>query len=199
MGGTFNPVHYGHLAAADEALNGFCLDRIIFMTAGIPPHKESDDIAPVEDRLLMTVIATATNDAFEVSRFETEKKTPSYTVETMEHLAQKYPDSKIFFITGIDAVLELSTWHEPGGIFKYGKMIAVTRPGYTLGERGDIAGFEATHDLSSKTAKIFVMKAPGVDISSTEIRKRIREGLPVRYLLPDRVLEYIKERNLYSK
>ncbi len=185
MGGTFNPVHYGHLAAADEALSGFDLDRIVFMPAGIPPQKESKDMVSVEDRLLMTVIATASNETFEVSRYEAEKKTPSYTVETMKYMADRYPDAEIYFITGIDAVLELSTWREPEGIFRYGKMIAVTRPGYS----------------ASVTTRpdIFIMKVPGVDISSTEIRKRLREGLSVRYMLPDRVLDYIKERNLYSQ
>jgi len=197
MGGTFNPVHFGHLAAADEALSGFSLERIVFMPAGIPPHKESRDIASSEDRLLMTVIATASNEAFEVSRYETEKKTPSYTVETMEYYANRYPDAEIFFITGIDAVLEISTWHEPDGIFKYGKMIAVTRPGYPLDDRKDIAGYQTTRDLASRDSKIFIMRVPGVDVSGTEIRSRVRDRQPVRYLLPERVFEYIKERKLY--
>lgn len=197
MGGTLNPIHYGHLVAAEEALNIFPLDSIVFMPAGKPPHKGPQGIIAAEDRYLMAVIATASNPDFSVSRYEIDKEGPSYTVDTMRHYAGMYPDAELYFITGADAVLELDTWHMPAEIFSFGKIIAVTRPGYPLELPAEIHGFKTSQDRADKDADILLMETPGVAISSTEIRERIMAGKTVKYLLPDLVLSYIVERELY--
>lgn len=198
MGGTFNPIHYGHLVAAEEALNLSPLDRIIFMPAGMPPHKDVKGIIDAEDRYLMTVIATASNPSFRVSRYEIDKAGPSYTVETMREFAGRHQGVELFFITGVDEVLDIRNWHTPERIFDYGKIIAATRPGYPLESTSDIGGFPASRELSSREALIYIMDIPGVAVSSTEIRERLRMRRSVRYLLPDKVLEYIDERKLYK-
>lgn len=167
------------------------------MPTGRPPHLDPKNVTASEDRYLMTIIATASNSAFAVSRYEIEKEGLSYTVETMAHFAEMYPDTSLFFITGVDAVLEIETWETPGKIFNYGKIIAAKRPGYEIEKSATIAGYKTSED-SSEDVDIYIMGMPGVAVSSTEIRRRIRQGKPVRYLLPDKVLDYIKERKLYT-
>lgn len=198
MGGTFNPIHYGHLVTAEEALYQFKLDEIIFMPSGKPPHKENRQIAPAEDRYLMTVMATAANPKFSVSCFEVDKQTPSYTVETLEELRKIYSHkTEIFFITGADAVLDILSWKEPERIFRLSYFIAATRPDYTIDKLRKVGNFRITKSSAQKEAEIFIMEIPALAISSSDIRKRIKEKRPVRYLLPDAVLEYITERKLY--
>lgn len=199
MGGTFNPIHYGHLVTAEEALYQFRLDEIIFMPSGKPPHKENRQIAPAEDRYLMTVMAIAANPKFSVSRFEIDKETPSYTAETLEELRKVYPkEAEIFFITGADAVLDILTWKVPEKIFHLSCFIAATRPDYAIEKLEKVGGFRIAKSNSGEEAEIFIMEIPALAISSSDIRRRIREGRPVRYLLPDAVLDYIMERKLYS-
>lgn len=198
MGGTFNPIHYGHLVTAEEALYQFKLDGIIFMPSGKPPHKENHQIASAEDRYLMTVMAVAANPKFSVSRFEVDKKTPSYTIETLEELRRIYPEkTEIFFITGADAVLDILNWKKPEKIFRLGRFIAATRPDYSIDKLKKLGDFRITQSNSGEEAEIFIMEIPALAISSSDIRKRIRERRPVRYLLPDAVVDYITERKLY--
>lgn len=197
MGGTFNPIHYGHLVTGEEALYQFHLDKIIFMPSGMPPHKADREIISTEERYIMTVIATAANPNFSVSRFEVEREGPSYTIETLKAMRAAYPESEMFFITGADAVLELLTWREPEKLFNYGRFIAATRPGFDIRKVQRVGKFRVAKSGSGEEAEIYVMEIPALSVSSTEIRQRIREGKPVRYLIPDGVLEYIIQRELY--
>ena len=139
MGGTFNPIHYGHLVTAEEALNQFNLERVIFIPTGEPPHKTSGKIASPEDRYLMTVMATASNSDFYVSRIEIDKKGKSYTIDTLRELKKIYgKNSELFFITGADAILEILTWKNTEEIITLCKFIAATRPGYNISKMEDL-------------------------------------------------------------
>lgn len=199
MGGTFNPIHYGHLVTAAEALHQFKLDQIIFMPSGRPPHKEAQEVAPPEDRYLMTVIATASNLSFSVSRLEIDKQAPSYTLETLTELRKKYAkETEIFFITGADAVLDILTWKQPSKIFELSRFIAATRPAYSMERLTELSGFRVAKS-SEEEADIYLMEIPALAISSSDIRARLRDGRPVRYLVPDEVLDYITESHLYAK
>lgn len=186
MGGTFNPIHYGHLGAADEALSRFSLDEIIFVPCGLPPHKDSGDVADAEDRYLMTVLAVAGNPHFSVSRYEIDKREVSYTVDTMRYYKSTFPEAELYFITGADAVLELDSWKDPEQIFTYGNLIGATRPGYTVEKAPEVAG------------RALWMDMPALGTSATEIRRRLKEERPVTYLLPPGVLAYIVSRDLYK-
>jgi nicotinate-nucleotide adenylyltransferase len=186
MGGSFNPIHYGHLAAAEEAIAEFNLDKIIFIPCGQPPHKDGRGLAAAEDRYLMTALAIADDPRFEVSRYEIEKPGASYTVDTMRHFKEELPDAELYFITGADSIEELDTWHDPERLFDYGHLIGATRPGYTV-------------DRAPKVAeRVIWMEIPALGISATDIRKRLAENLPVTNLLPAGVLEYIRSRGLYQ-
>lgn len=198
MGGTFNPIHYGHLVTAEEALSQFKLDEVVFMPTGHPPHKAGNNLVEPEERYLMTVMATASNPCFAVSRFEVEKEEPSYTIETVEHLSEQFGDNiDIFFITGADAVLEIITWKEPEKLAKYCSFIAATRPGY------DLTKFKDTIDkMAGKGAempKVFTMEIPALAISSTDIRNRVKTERPIMYLLPESVARYIKKKKFYKQ
>jgi nicotinate-nucleotide adenylyltransferase len=186
MGGSFNPIHNAHMAAADEAVSRFELDEVIFIPCGIPPHKTAQELAPAEDRYLMTVIAINDCPAYSVSRYEIDKPEPGYTVETMRHYKQDKPEAELFFITGADSIEELETWREPERIFDYGTLIAATRPGYTVEKAPPVA------------EKVVWMEIPPIGISATDIRQRLRDGLPVEHLMPPGVLEYISKQGLYK-
>lgn len=195
MGGTFNPIHIGHLVTAEEAFYQFKLDEIIFIPSGQPPHKIDGEIAPAEDRYLMTVIATASNPHFTVSRIEIDRKGPSYTVDTLREMKKIYgEETELFFITGADAIIEILTWKDPEIIADMCEFIAATRPGYSLKR------FEELHLVgSAKLPKVHFMEIPALAISSTDIRRRVKEGRPVKYLLPDGVAAYLMKRGLYRK
>src|SRR6188508_2122058 len=166
MGGTFDPIHYGHLVTAEEALQQFGLDGVIFVPTGRPWMKEHEVVSPAEDRYLMTVIATASNPLFRVSRMEVDRDGPTYTVDTLRGLkAELGTETDLFFVTGADAVLEIFQWKDPGELFELAHFIAATRPGY------DIAGFSA--HAPHKHPGITVMNVPALAISSTDIRARI--------------------------
>jgi len=192
MGGTFNPIHYGHLVTAEEALYQFKLDKVIFMPAGKPPHKRDSEILPPEERYLLTVIATASNPDFVVSRLEIDRKGLTYTIDTLLELHQIYgPRADLFFITGADAVWELLTWKDADKLLELTEFIAATRPGYSLEK------FKKLHVLPEGKAgeklrpKVSIMEIPALAISSTDIRQRVREGRPIRYLVPEGVASYI--------
>jgi nicotinate-nucleotide adenylyltransferase len=189
MGGTFDPIHHGHLVTAEEALWQFHLDEVVFVPTGQPWMKADRRVAPAEDRYLMTVIATSSNPRFTVSRDEVDREGPTYTRDTLAALregAEQPPD--MYFITGADAMLEIVHWKDPEDVFALAHFIAATRPGYELQRLED-------EDLSSR--HVSVMHVPALAISSTDIRRRVREGDPIRYLVPEGVQTYIEKTGLY--
>ncbi len=197
MGGTFNPIHFGHLVTAEEAYSQFKLDKVIFMPSGKPPHKEVRETTPAEDRYLMTVLAIAGNPHFSISRLEIERKGLSYTIDTVKELHKTYGSSwEIFFITGADAIIEILTWKDPHQLAEYCSFIAATRPGYSL-EKFRQALYLKENELNKFKPRIYFMEIPALAISSTDIRKRVKEGKSIKYLLPDVVAEYIYQCRLY--
>jgi len=198
MGGTFNPIHHGHLVTAQEALDQFGLDEIIFIPTGDPPHKVEDLLADAEDRYLMTVIATSSNDSFFVSRIEIDRHGKSYTIDTVKELRKIYGmGSELFFVTGADAILEILTWKNTDEIVTLAKFIAATRPGYDLSRIEDLRStlFKSEREAC---AGISIMEIPALAISSTNIRKRIKENRPINYLVPEGVNNYIIKHGLYK-
>jgi len=187
MGGTFDPIHYGHLVTAEEALVQFGLDSVLFVPTGRPWMKEHEVVSPAEDRYLMTVIATASNPLFRVSRMEVDRDGPTYTVDTLRGLKEIYgADVDLFFITGADAIVEILAWKDHEEVFELAHFIAATRPGYDL---------EAIQSPSH--AEITVMNIPALAISSTDIRRRVAAGLPIRYLVPEGVKSYVEKAGIY--
>jgi nicotinate-nucleotide adenylyltransferase len=200
MGGTFNPIHYGHLVTAEEALSQFKLDRVIFIPTGQPPHKTTCKLASPEDRYMMTVMATASNSHFFVSRIETERKGKSYTIDTLKELKFTYGESAAFyFITGADAILEILTWKNPEEIISMCKFIAATRPGYNLSRIEELKKKLFGINANPKATKdsISIMEIPALAISSTDIRERIKTSRPIKYLLPESVCNYLLKNDLY--
>ena len=196
MGGTFDPIHDGHLAAAEAARVEFGLCKVIFMPAGNPPHKQSQKISDAEHRYRMTALATSSNSGFEVSRLEVDKAGITYTFDTMEELRSIYGEApEIYFITGADAVLELLTWYKIGELLTLCKFIAVTRPGFDIWKlEQKIAEISSKYD-----GEIICLEVPLLEISSTDIRERIKNGKPVKYLLPEEVEAYIHKNGLYKE
>jgi nicotinate-nucleotide adenylyltransferase len=190
MGGTFDPIHHGHLLTAEEAVQQFDLDEVVFVPTGQPWMKQDREVSPAEHRYLMVVIATASNPRFSVSRLEIERDGPTYAVDTLKELrAERGEDVELFFITGADAILEIFQWKSPEEAFELAHFIAATRPGY------DLAAFE--QGASNSHARVRVMSIPALAISSTDIRVRVRESRPIRYLVPEGVQTYIEKVGLY--
>ena len=190
MGGTFDPIHYGHLVTAEEASQQFELDQVVFVPTGDPWMKGQTAVSPAEDRYLMTVIATASDPRFRVSRTEIDREGPTYTVDTLRDLRKDLgPDADLFFITGADAMLEIFQWKDPTELFGLAQFIAATRPGY------DLDAFTASTPHDHHDVK--VMQIPALAISSTDIRARVASGRPIRYLLPEGVKTYIEKAGLY--
>lgn len=186
MGGTFDPIHNGHLVAAEEARRQFDLSEVVFVPAGVPWQKR--DVSPAEDRYLLTVLATASNTYFSVSRIEIDRGGPTYTLDTLRELKAFYRDSaELFFITGADAVIEILSWKDPEAVLAEACFIAATRPDYDLSQV----------DSGLFRDRVMVMEIPHLNISSTDIRKRIAEGRSVRYLIPPEVGQLIEQRGLY--
>lgn len=194
MGGTFDPIHYGHLVTAEVARAKFGLDVVVFVPSGEPPHKRGVRISPGRDRYMMTVLATATNPYFEVSRVELDRPGPSYTVDTVREFRAKHgPDTDLYFITGADAALEIFTWKDAHDLLKMCAFIAATRPGYCTSRLE--AELERARAISDHG--VFVLEVPALAISSSDIRARVRNGDPIRYLLPESVENYIRKAGLY--
>jgi nicotinate-nucleotide adenylyltransferase len=190
MGGTFDPIHYGHLVTAEEALGQFDLDEVVFVPTGRPWMKTHNHVSPAEDRYLMVVIATASNPRFSVSRIEIDREGPTYTVDTLRALKDaRADDPDLFFVTGADAMLEIFAWKDADDVLELAHFIAATRPGY------DIASFE--QEAPSRHPHVSVMTVPALAISSTDIRLRVKEGRPIRYLLPESVKSYVEKVGLY--
>lgn len=192
MGGTFDPVHMGHLFVANEVLNIYGLDEIIFIPAGNPPHKRGT-AACSYDRYIMTQLATLSNDRFTVSDIEIKKEEKSYTLKTMLEFKQIYPKAEFYFITGTDAVIDLPSWHNPGELLKICRFIAVLRPGNSLEDAKT-----KIEEINRKyNGHIELYQAPMLQISSTDIRSRFKNGMSARYLLPESVEQYILKHRLY--
>jgi nicotinate-nucleotide adenylyltransferase len=192
MGGTFDPIHFGHLSAAEEARVRFQLERVIFVPNRQAPHKKDYRVTAAERRWDMVVLATASNPHFETSRVELDRPGPSYSADTVRILREQLGDgAALYFITGADAVLEILTWHEPERLIAHCEIIAVTRPGY------DLKRLEAALPAHFRE-RTHVLSAPGLDISSTELRKRAGTGGSLRYLTPGPVVGYIEGHRLYA-
>lgn len=183
MGGTFDPIHHGHLVAASEVAHSFDLDEVVFVPTGQPWHK--DEVSPSEHRYLMTVIATASNPDFTVSRVDIDRDGPTYTIDTLRDLKRERPDAELFFITGADAVAQILSWRDHDGLWDLAHFVAVSRPGHVL----------STDGLPS--ADVSQLEVPALSISSTDCRDRVRSGEPVWYLVPDGVVQYIAKHHLY--
>jgi nicotinate-nucleotide adenylyltransferase len=190
MGGTFDPIHQGHLVTAEEAHRQFGLEEVLFVPTAQPWMKEDREVSPAEDRYLMTVIATAGHPHFRVSRIEIDRGGATYTVDTLRDLREVYGEAtEMYFITGADAILEIFRWKDPEEVLELAHFIAATRPGF------DIARFEA--EEPTRHPRVSVMHVPALAISSTDIRNRVRRGRPIRYLVPDGVRTYIVKAGLY--
>jgi len=200
MGGTFNPIHYGHLVTAEEARIQFNLNRVLFIPTGNPPHKEGQIIVNAQQRYLMTIMATGSNPYFYVSRIEIDRPQPSYTIDTVKDLHKVYKDSQIYFITGTDAVLDILKWKNPAEILNLCIFIAATRPGYELNRLNEIKKrLKDELRIADINEKIHIIKIPALAISSTDIRDRVRTGKPIKYLLPEGVVNHIYKMNFYKE
>ena len=187
MGGTFDPIHNGHLVAASEVAWVYDLDEVVFVPTGRPVFKLDADVTNAEDRYLMTVIATASNPQFIVSRVDIDRPGATYTIDTLRDIRQLRPDAELFFITGADALTEIMKWKDAGEMWDLAHFVGVSRPGYSL-------------DLKKAGAPghaVDLMEIPALSISSTDIRRRARDGEPVWYLVPDGVVQYIDKHGLY--
>ena len=183
MGGTFDPIHHGHLVAASEVARAFDLDEVVFVPTGQPYMKS--DVTDAEHRYLMTVIATASTPMFTVSRVDIDRPGPTYTVDTLRDLHAQRPDAQLVFISGADAVQQILDWKDHDGLWDLAHFVAVTRPGHDL----SITGLPE-RDVS-------LLEVPALAISSTDCRDRVRRGSPVWYLVPDGVVQYISKHHLY--
>ena len=183
MGGTFDPIHNGHLVAASEVAAAFELDEVVFVPTGQPWHKKT--VTAAEHRYLMTVIATAANPRFTVSRVDIDRPGVTYTVDTLRDLLSTFPDSDLYFISGADAIVQILSWKEIDQIWGLAHFVAVTRPGHQLTLPDAPAG------------SISVLEIPALAISSSDIRDRVPHAKPIWYLVPDGVVQYIGKHELY--
>lgn len=194
MGGTFDPIHIGHLVSAEEARQQFNLDYVVFVPVGCPPHKNVADITLPEHRYLMITLAVMSNPFFKVSRFEIERPQPSYTLDTVLHYSgEEMGSNNIFFITGADAILEISTWKDYRQLLDLCTFIAVSRPGYSLSKLWKTLESECPKSIKN----IHLLEIPALSISSTFIRERVALGKTIKYLTPEPVEQYIVKHKLY--
>ena len=184
MGGTFDPIHHGHLVAASEVAAELKLDEVIFVPTGQPWQKAGRDVSPAEHRYLMTVIATASNPSFTVSRVDIDRQGLTYTIDTLQDLRKQHPEDEFFFITGADAMAQIFKWKDIDQLWPLAHFVGVTRPGHILSDFG-------------RKDDITLMEIPAMAISSTDCRERVQENKPVWYLVPDGVVQYIAKHGLY--
>lgn len=186
MGGTFDPLHHGHLVAASEVAHLFQLDDVVFVPTGQPWQKGAGKVSAAEDRYLMTVIATASNPRFSVSRVDIDRTGPTYTIDTLREMRELHgPEAEFFFITGADALEQILSWRDVDELFYLAHFVGCTRPGHRLSDAGLPEG------------KVSLVEIPALAISSTECKERVRAGEPVWYLVPDGIVQYINKRGLY--
>ena len=186
MGGSFDPIHFGHLRAAENAREALSLDEVLFVPAAEPPHKPAFSLSPARDRLAMVVLATADNPSFVPSDLELRRSGRSYTVDTLADLARERRGDEVFLIVGSDTLGEMASWHEPERIFALSTIAVVDRPGAEAAPAPLPGAF------------ILRVSGPGLFVSASEVRRRVHEGLSVRYLIPEKVAAYIASRGLYS-
>lgn len=195
LGGTFDPPHYGHLIAAQEAFVVLALTRVLFLPAGQPPHKRGEPVTPVEHRVRMAELAIAGDERFALDLTDAERPGPSYTVDLLGELRRRLgPEPELFFIVGMDSLLELPSWRDPVGVLRRATLVAVDRPGYPA---PDLGALDA--QVPGAAERVVLVHAPGVDVSSTRLRARVAAGLPIRYLVPDAVAAYVAEHRLYRE
>ena len=185
MGGTFDPIHHGHLVAASEVASLYHLDEVIFVPTGEPWQKSARRVSAAEDRYLMTVIATASNPRFSVSRVDIDRDGPTYTIDTIRDIAAVRPGAELYFITGADALAQILSWKDAADALAVAKFVGVTRPGYELS------------DAHLPTDSVTLLDVPAMAISSSGCRERVADGRPVWYLVPDGVVQYINKHRLY--
>ena len=185
MGGTFDPIHNGHLVAASEVAHHLALDEVVFVPTGEPYQKRS--VSPSEDRYLMTVVATASNPQFSVSRIDIDREGPTYTIDTLRDVRAMHPDAELFFITGADAFASIVEWKDVDELWELAHFVAVTRPGHHL----SVSAYPRE--------RVSQLEIPALAISSTDCRARVRAGYPVWYLVPDGVVQYITKHDLYRR
>jgi nicotinate-nucleotide adenylyltransferase len=189
MGGTFDPIHNGHLVAASEVQALFDLDEVVFVPTGQPWQKADKQVSRAEDRYLMTTIATASNPRFSVSRVDIEREGPTYTVDTLRDMrGLRGPELDLFFITGADALAGIFSWRGAAELFDLAHFVGVSRPGVTM-DPGLVS--------SLPEDRVTLVEVPALAISSTDCRKRVAAGLPIWYLVPDGIVQYIAKRGLY--
>jgi nicotinate-nucleotide adenylyltransferase len=194
MGGTFSPIHYGHLVAAEECRIRLGLDRVLFIPAGEPPHKRGRPVTPAGDRVAMVELAIADNPGFELCRIEVERCGPSYTSDTLAELRQVYgPGAELYFIVGMDSLSEILTWHEPARIAELARLVAISRGGVAPFDPGRLEP-----GIPNARERVIVLSGPELTISSTDLRRRVASGLPIRYQVPPSVEEYIRGHGLYT-
>jgi nicotinate-nucleotide adenylyltransferase len=212
LGGTFNPIHYGHLAAAEEVRDRLKLDRILFIPSFHPPHKQEEDVPSAAHRLEMVRIATSKNAAFDPSDIEIRRGGKSYTVDTIEALKKIYPDANLYFITGVDSFLDIQTWSRWEGLLRLCTFVVLSRPGYRFTDllkidflkpaETQIVELDREHrmhvEIHAGAFTVYLEMIPLYDISSTDIRRRVKEGRSIKYLLPEMVETYIIENKLYA-
>jgi nicotinate-nucleotide adenylyltransferase len=185
MGGTFDPIHHGHLVAASEVQFVCGLDEVVFVPTGEPWQKTGARVSPAEQRYLMTVVATASNPTFTVSRVDVDRPGPTYTIDTLRDLHREHPDADLYFITGADALAQILTWKDVDELFALARFVGVTRPGHELSDQG----------LPERQVRL--LEIPAMAISSTDCRERVRGHRPVWYLVPDGVVQFIGKYGLY--
>ena len=194
MGGTFDPIHMGHLVTAEEARQQFGLNYVVFIPAGRPPHKNSSQVTNPEHRYLMTLLAVVNNPYFTVSRIELDKKEPSYTIETVRDFYERFQrKARIFFITGADAILDIITWKDYKDLLSMCTFIAATRPGYSLGKLKAVLG----PAFSEIIPRIHLLEIPAMAVSSTYVRRKVAAGKTIKYLTPASVEQYIYKNKIY--
>ncbi|GAX89227.1 nicotinate-nucleotide adenylyltransferase [Effusibacillus lacus] len=195
FGGTFDPIHIGHLVAARLAKEALQLDRVIFIPSGIPPHKSGREITPAGNRFEMVKLAVEQEPDFSVSDWEIRREVPSYTVDTLESFASQFPDDELYFIVGADMLYDFPNWHNPGRILEICQVIGMTRPGFALDECRTLL----RTSMLLPEHRIHFVEMPGLEISSTWLRDRLRQRRSVHYLIPDRVIRFIEENGLYDR
>jgi nicotinate-nucleotide adenylyltransferase len=192
FGGTFDPIHVGHLVSAEEVRVELGLERVVFVPARLPPHKLDHVVSLVEHRLAMVELAIASNPHFAVSKVDIDRSGPSYTVDTIELLRDEWGGGEIYFIMGSDSLLDILTWHNPQRLIRLCRFAVVSRPGYQvdLDELDDL--------LPGVASRVQMLNAPELAISSTDIQRRVREGLSIKYQVPEAVEDYIYQYKLYQ-
>jgi nicotinate-nucleotide adenylyltransferase len=194
MGGTFDPIHVGHLAVAEEAREALRLDRVLFVPAGEPPHKPPGSVTAVTQRVAMVELAIADNPAFELSRVEVDRSGPSYTVDTVEQLARERAGAELVVILSVETFAELSTWHEADRLFAAARVAVVPREGYPAPDPAWLAAaFPGIED------RVDYLEGPRLGLSSTALRGRVAAGRSIRYLVPPAINAYIKDQQLYRR